>query len=245
MASGSAASPLVSVVTPVYNGVRTLDRAVLSVVRQRFQGWELVAIDDGSVDWSLDQLHAWSCKDDRIRVLSSERNRGIGVVRNEAIRQARGRMICYLDCDDEYYPNYLAEVARLQTKADFLIFGYDYVQDGVQGGALRRWDPTPFTHLFFEKNLTGGASRGQALFPVFGQSTGRRQAMLWVLPVISGKERVVKDRGLLGLVSRVDRFPTATANKRFAQSLRRNWCRTAENWKQGLTPQSQSESQRP
>ena len=62
--------------------------------------------------------------------------------------------------------------------------------------------------------------------------------MFWVLPVISGKERVVKDRGLLGLVSRVDRFPMATANKRFAQSLRRNWCRTAENRKQGLTPQS-------
>ena len=74
--------------------------------------------------------------------------------------------------------------------------------------------------------------------------------MFWVLPVISGKERVVKDRGLLGLVSRVDRFPMATANKRFAQSLRRNWCRTAANRKQGLTPQSQtpqsqSESQRP
>jgi hypothetical protein len=139
---------------PVFNGLTTLDRAIISVHRQDFAGWELVAIDDGSTDQSLERLRFWSRKDDRIRVVSCERNRGIGVVRNEAIRQARGRTICYLDCDDEYYPNYLSEVARLQMRADFLIFGYDYVRDEVQAQGSRTWDPIPFSHLFFEKNLT-------------------------------------------------------------------------------------------
>jgi hypothetical protein len=154
MEADSAEDPAVSVIMPVYNGLKTIDRAISSVVRQDFAHWELVAIDDGSKDQSLERLRSWSEKDGRIRVLSSEKNRGIGVVRNEAIRQARGRMICYLDCDDEYHPNYLSEVVRLQMRADFLMFGYDYVRDEVQAQGPRTWDPIPFSHLFFEKNLT-------------------------------------------------------------------------------------------
>jgi glycosyltransferase involved in cell wall biosynthesis len=139
---------------PVYNGDQTVDRAVTSLQRQTFTDWELLAVDDGSTDASYERLRGWSEHDPRIRVLRTAANRGPSAARNEAIRHATAEMIAYLDCDDEFYPDYLEQVARLCDRADVLIFGYDYVIDGEDLSQARTWDPTPRRQIFFEKNLS-------------------------------------------------------------------------------------------
>jgi len=122
-------APLVSVIMPVYNGMETLERAVRAVQAQSFADWELLVVDDCSTDGSRDAAAACAAADPRIRPLHSAENRGPGAARNLGLRSARGQFIAYLDCDDEYDPQYLEHVARLRDKGDVLVFGYDFGLD--------------------------------------------------------------------------------------------------------------------
>ena len=72
-----------------------------------------------------------------------------------AIRNARGRYIAYLDQDDEYYPDYLATVARFSGKADVLVCGYDFVyEDGQAGDRPASWDPAAVRPLLFAHSIS-------------------------------------------------------------------------------------------
>lgn len=80
--------PSVSILTPVYNGLRTLERAVASVLNQTFGDWELLIADDGSTDETYAIASRWSEVDERIRAVRQEQNRGHAAVRNLALRHA-------------------------------------------------------------------------------------------------------------------------------------------------------------
>jgi glycosyltransferase involved in cell wall biosynthesis len=128
--------PFISVIMPVFDGAFTLERALRSVVAQQFADWEIVAVDDGSTDDTWQILQHWSAADSRIKAVRLEENRGIAGARNAAIESAQGELLAFLDRDDEYYPDYLANVRRLCQETDVLVFGYDYVyEDGPAGHA--------------------------------------------------------------------------------------------------------------
>ncbi len=149
--------PEVSVILPVYNGELFLERSVNSVLRQTFSRWELLAIDDGSTDRSCEILLSFSRADCRIRVFRMGCNSGPSAARNVGLRQARGQMITYLDCDDEYYPDYLQYVVRFAPKADVLVFGYDVVDHTgriVPAGQLWTWYPLLLRHALLETNVS-------------------------------------------------------------------------------------------
>lgn len=143
-------APLVSVIMPVHNGMATLDRAVRSVRAQTFGDWELLIVDDGSTDGSAEAVAAWAAADPRIRPIRNAENRGPGAARNHGLRAARGEFIAYLDCDDEYDPQYLEHVARLRDKGDVLVFGYDFVHED---GRTTRWRPEENRHRMFATNI--------------------------------------------------------------------------------------------
>lgn len=139
---------------PVYNGVKTIERSISSLSKQTFSNFELLVVDDGSNDGSLDLLLHWNYQDHRVRVLQTRHNLGPAAARNLAAQHACGDMITYLDCDDEYYPDYLEQVVRLSQQAQILIFGYDYCVEGDKSSSIRFWEPTQHSHTFFERNLT-------------------------------------------------------------------------------------------
>jgi glycosyltransferase involved in cell wall biosynthesis/GT2 family glycosyltransferase len=114
---------------PVRNGAALLGRAIRSLLRQTCPDWELIAVDDCSSDGSAEMLKAWADRDPRIRLVRLPENVGPGAARNAALRVAQGRMIAYLDHDDEYFPDYLEAVMRHRGKGDVLVFGYDVVHD--------------------------------------------------------------------------------------------------------------------
>jgi glycosyltransferase involved in cell wall biosynthesis len=142
--------PAISVIMPVYNGAATLDRAIRSVRAQLFPDWEVVAVDDGSTDGSLEILNRWAAEDHRIRFIRLEENSGVSAARNAAIGIARGDWIAYLDQDDEYYRDYLAQVGQLGQQADVLMFCYDFCyEDGPPRGRPTVWEPQRIRrHLF-------------------------------------------------------------------------------------------------
>lgn len=93
--------PLISIVMPVYNAEKYLDRCINSIIYQTFKNWELILVDDCSIDKSGRICDFWAKKDSRIRTIHLNRNGGAGNARNQGINKARGSYITFMDADDE------------------------------------------------------------------------------------------------------------------------------------------------
>ena len=98
-------SPLISVLLPVFNAEKTLGAAIRSILLQEFVDWELIILDDGSSDRSL-QI-AGRFKDSRIRIISDGRNIKLPSRLNHGIRLSKGKYIARMDADDISFPNRL------------------------------------------------------------------------------------------------------------------------------------------
>lgn len=101
---------LFSIIIPAYNAEKFIIRSVESVLKQKFEDFEIIAVDDGSKDRTLELLK--SINDERLVVIS-QANKGVSVARNTGISNASGEFICFLDADDEYLSNHLEHLNGL------------------------------------------------------------------------------------------------------------------------------------
>jgi hypothetical protein len=106
------ATPVISVVMPTYNGERFLRPAIESILNQTFRDFELIVVDDGSTDRTPRILA--ELKDNRLIVLTNDRNQGIAVATNRGLAAARGEYVALQDHDDISLPH------RFKTQLDFL-----------------------------------------------------------------------------------------------------------------------------
>jgi glycosyltransferase involved in cell wall biosynthesis len=122
---------LVTVVLPVYNVERYLERCLHSVVSQTYDKLEILLVDDGSTDNSPRICDEWADKDRRIRV-AHQANAGLGIARNTGIREIHGEYVCFFDSDDYIAPNAIADAYAMACAeaADVVLFGFTY-EDGV------------------------------------------------------------------------------------------------------------------
>lgn len=90
---------LISVIIPVYNVEKYIDKCVESVVRQTYENLEIWLVDDGSTDSSGKSCENWKEKDSRIHVIHQE-NQGVSMARNNAIDICKGNWITFVDSDD-------------------------------------------------------------------------------------------------------------------------------------------------
>src|SRR5437868_12130431 len=98
--------PEISVVIPLYNKERFIARALQSVFAQTFRDLEVIVIDDGSTDRSLEVVARFS--DPRLRVIR-QANAGPGAARNRGARESTSEFIAFLDADDELLPEFLEQ----------------------------------------------------------------------------------------------------------------------------------------
>lgn len=113
--------PKISIIIPVYNCEKYITETLDSVIRQTFDDWEAICIDDGSKDNSLTILKKFTHKDNRIKVIS-QKNLGVVTARNIAIKQAKSEFIFPLDADDIITPDCLEKLYRamLDGKGDII-----------------------------------------------------------------------------------------------------------------------------
>lgn len=114
----------VSVIIPVYNKEDFIARSIDSVLKQSYQDFELIIVDDGSTDNSIRVAKTFS--DSRIAFLH-QANAGPGAARNLGIRNSHGEFIAFLDADDEWLPNYLSEslnLLKLNPTSVAVVSGY-------------------------------------------------------------------------------------------------------------------------
>ena len=118
----TVSTPLVSIALSMHNSAATIQSAICSLLAQSFVDWELIVLDDGSSDCSVELVRAFA--DARIQVHVDGRQVGLATRLNQAIDLARGRYIARMDADDVAYPDRLArQVEFLQAHRDVDLLG--------------------------------------------------------------------------------------------------------------------------
>lgn len=113
---------MISVIIPAYNAVRTIRRCIQSVLDQTYTEWEMIIVDDGSKDDTLDICQSYD--DSRIRVLHKE-NGGVSSARNHGLKFAQGDYIAFIDSDDFIEADYLEHLSQ-GLDYDIVISGFCY-----------------------------------------------------------------------------------------------------------------------
>jgi glycosyltransferase involved in cell wall biosynthesis len=117
---------MISVIMPVWNGAKFMDKAIASVVAQTQSEWELLIVDDGSTDDSLTRAERWQdmvnnhMGAEKIRVFSIEVNSGPSVARNLAAQHARYDIFAYLDVDDIFFSRRIESLLPLFDRYDLV-----------------------------------------------------------------------------------------------------------------------------
>lgn len=116
---------LISVIVPVYNAEKTLERCLNSILQQVYKEIEVICVDDGSKDNSLSMLKRFEQFDKRIKVIAKV-NEGVSVARNVGIQASDGQYILFVDSDDYIEKNMILDLyqAMKKTEADIAIEGY-------------------------------------------------------------------------------------------------------------------------
>jgi len=157
--------PTVSILMPVYNGERWLAQALESALAQTFTDFEVVVVDDGSIDGSASIVESFAERDPRVRLVRTD-HAGVRSARRVSLAEARGRFVAFLDADDEWLP---IKLERQLPHADerTVVFADMYLMHGGRRTERRwsEWLPVPrlrypatglFAHLLARGNFIPG-----------------------------------------------------------------------------------------
>lgn len=122
---------LVSIITPSYNASRFIEQTIQSVLAQTYQNWEMIIVDDGSKDHSVEIINRYAESDHRIKLIQNQTNKGAAETRNVAIRVAKGDYIAFLDSDDLWVPEKLEKQLHFMEKngVAFSFSAYEVIQE--------------------------------------------------------------------------------------------------------------------
>lgn len=126
---------LISIIMPSYNTGEFIAESVQSVVKQTYENWELIIVDDCSTD-NTDKVLQPYLADKRIRYLKNDKNFGAAISRNRAIKEAKGRYIAFLDSDDLWKPEKLERQLAFMKEHHY---GFTYTDYRIQLNGV--WQP--------------------------------------------------------------------------------------------------------
>lgn len=162
-------SPLISVIVPTYNRDQLIEETITSIIRQTYNNWECIIIDDGSTDNTKTIVEKIIKNDNRIYYVLKE-NGGSASARNEGLKHAKGRYIVFLDSDDLLHPDMLIDhlnIFKEKPQTKITISGYacfyiekntikiikdldwsNKISENFVHDILFRWDKKFSIHLF-------------------------------------------------------------------------------------------------
>lgn len=118
----------ISLIVPVYNSEKTIRKCVESVLNQTYKNFEVIFVNDGGTDKTVDILKEYKANDDRIIIVEKEYNSGVSSTRNFGLRYAKGDFIQFLDSDDYLELNMFERMIEEQIKynADLVVCNYNH-----------------------------------------------------------------------------------------------------------------------
>lgn len=111
---------LISIIMPVYNSEKFIEKSIKSVLNQDYNNWELLIIDDCSTDKSSKIISTYSNKYKRIKHFKNEQNKGVSKSRNFGIKNAKGDYIAFLDSDDIWYNDKLSKQINFMKNNNYV-----------------------------------------------------------------------------------------------------------------------------
>lgn len=131
---------MISVVIPLYNKEQSIVSTLQSILKQTYQDFEIIIVDDGSTDCSVEEVE--KVTDSRIHLIR-QNNTGVSAARNRGIEEAKGEFIAFLDADDEWTPCYLEkqyELTQKYPKCSVFACNYEFIdrQKKVSSTIIRK-----------------------------------------------------------------------------------------------------------
>lgn len=133
-----------SFVVPVYNTEKYLKKCLDSLEKQTFKDFEIIVVNDGSTDNSMEILSKYEKKYDNIKIIN-QKNQGLSMARNNGVKKVRGKYLLFVDSDDYVEKNLLKEVNRALGDAEVLRF--QIVTEDADGRNVKRHDENPFEEM--------------------------------------------------------------------------------------------------
>lgn len=158
------ADPAVSVIVPVYNALPYVRETIASLQAQTFRDLEIICVNDGSTDGSLEELVALAREDGRIRVLNQP-NQGLSRSRNVGLEEARGTYVYFMDSDDLLMPQALEELVRPMEEQSLDLLYFD-AESFFESEQLRRDHPW-FINSYTRTKEYGDVYNGADLLALF------------------------------------------------------------------------------
>ena len=139
----------VSIIIPVYNEEKQISHCLDSIQCQEYKNYEVIIVDDGSIDKTGEICDSYAKKDSRFKVIH-EANGGVSVARNKGIDVATGKLLMFVDSDDFVKPDFINNYVKMQSEsdADVIIDAFDgklteahlkYIDNAAPGTGLIRF----------------------------------------------------------------------------------------------------------
>jgi glycosyltransferase involved in cell wall biosynthesis len=144
----------ISIIVPCYNIEKYLSRCIESVLEQTHTNFELLLLDDGSNDSTLDICNDFKKKDSRVKVFVHD-NKGVSYTRNRGIREAQGELIMFVDGDDYLEPNYIETHVQHYKQGTIVISGFlnEKGEEIIENINFKRCLGTSDFKMFLQHNL--------------------------------------------------------------------------------------------
>lgn len=126
--------PLVSIITPTYNSEKYISETIKSVQNQTHENWEMIIVDDGSSDTTIDIVKEIAKSDSRIQFYPQIQNVGPAKARNIGIDNAKGKYMTFLDADDIWFPEFIEKSINTiaETNIHFVFSSYKRANEKLE-----------------------------------------------------------------------------------------------------------------
>jgi len=200
---------MISVIIPVYNAEKFIEKTITSILRQTYANFELILVDDGSNDQSGMICDRFAARDSRIKIIH-EKNGGVSHARNEGLKYITGDYLTFIDADDYIEPEYFATAISLfeeHKDADALIFGLNIVKNSVRTASkLKTYGMETTTEYLKNVMLSSDTDFGGG-YPfnkiwrisskeeivLFDETLWSKEDRLWVFQMLTGLDKVWLD----------------------------------------------------
>lgn len=147
---------LVSIIVPVYNAEKFLNDTINTVLKQTYENWELILVNDCSKDNSVKIIKEYQKNDKRIKLVNNKENSGAAISRNNGIDKSKGKYLCFLDADDLWDKNKLKKQIKFMKKLDceFSFTGYEFADEKGKPNGTKVFIPEKINYRQALKNTT-------------------------------------------------------------------------------------------
>lgn len=142
--------PLISIIMPNFNGSKTIEKSILSVINQTYRNFELIIVDDASVDNSNEIINYYCNKDRRIKSILLKKNNGVCNARKIAIENSNGNFIAFLDSDDYWQKDKLKNQISFMLANDVKFCFSDYEVVDEKNNILYEVKSQKYSYNYFE-----------------------------------------------------------------------------------------------